>query len=51
MRLYRSIPWILPVIIIAPQILAGDLDIGKFAEAQGAFDQLFLGYVFDCQEI
>ena len=40
-RLYKNIPWILPVVIIAPQILAGDLEIGKFAEAQGAFIKLF----------
>ena len=40
-RLYRSIPWILPAVIIAPKILAGDLEIGKFAEAQGAFNKLF----------
>ena len=40
-RLYRNIPWILPAVIIAPQILAGDLEIGKFAEAQGAFNKLF----------
>ncbi len=40
-RLYKNIPWILPVVIIAPQILAGDLEIGKFAEAQGAFNRLF----------
>ena len=40
-RLFRNIPWILPAVIIAPQILAGDLEIGKFAEAQGAFIKLF----------
>ena len=40
-KLYRNIPWILPALIVGPQILAGDLDIGKFAEAQGAFNKLF----------
>ena len=40
-RLYQNIPWILPVVIIAPQILAGNLEIGKFAEARGAFHRLF----------
>lgn len=40
-RLYENIPWILPAVIIAPQILNGNLEIGKFAEAQGAFNMLF----------
>ncbi|MDJ0899269.1 MAG: ATP-binding cassette domain-containing protein [Xenococcus sp. MO_188.B8] len=46
-QLYKNLPWILPAVIIAPQILAGDLEIGKFAEAQGAFNRLFWAmYVF-----
>ena len=46
-QVYRNLPWILPAVIIAPQILAGDLEIGKFAEAQGAFNRLFWAmYVF-----
>ena len=46
-QLYKNLPWILPAVIIAPQILAGDLEIGKFAEAQGAFNKLFWAmYVF-----
>lgn len=40
-RLYRFIPWILPPIIVAPQILSGQLEVGKFREAQGAFNTLF----------
>lgn len=39
--LYKYIPWILPAIIVAPQIFSGELAIGKFAEAQGAFNSLF----------
>ena len=40
-QLYKNLHWILPAVIIAPQIWAGDLEIGKFAEAQGAFNRLF----------
>ncbi|MGK7898064.1 MAG: ABC transporter ATP-binding protein/permease [Xenococcus sp. (in: cyanobacteria)] len=40
-QLYKNLHWILPAIIIAPQIWSGDLEIGKFAEAQGAFNRLF----------
>ena len=40
-RLYRFTPWILPAVIVAPQILSGELEIGKFIEAQGAFNTLF----------
>ncbi len=40
-ELYKYIPWILPAVIVAPKIFAGDLEIGKFAEAQGAFHMLF----------
>ncbi|MGK7914061.1 MAG: ABC transporter ATP-binding protein/permease [Prochloraceae cyanobacterium] len=40
-RLYRFIPWILPAVIVAPQILSGELEVGKFIEAQGAFNTLF----------
>ena len=40
-KLYQNIPWILPAVIIGPQILAGNIEIGKFAEAQGAFNKLF----------
>ena len=40
-EIYKNLHWILPAVIIAPQIFAGDLEIGKFAEAQGAFNRLF----------
>ncbi|OKH45963.1 ABC transporter ATP-binding protein [Calothrix sp. HK-06] len=40
-RLYQYIPWIIPAVIIAPIIFAGELEVGKLAESQGAFNQLF----------
>ncbi|MBD2449398.1 ABC transporter ATP-binding protein/permease [Nostoc sp. FACHB-152] len=40
-RIYQFIPRLLPAVIIAPQILSGELEIGKFGEAQGAFFTLF----------
>ena len=41
-RIYENIPLILPAVIIAPSILAGDTEIGKVREAQIAFAQFFL---------
>jgi putative ATP-binding cassette transporter len=40
-RIYEFIPRLLPAVVIAPQILSGKLEIGKFGEAQGAFLSLF----------
>uniref|UniRef100_A0A0C1NCL5 ABC transporter ATP-binding protein n=1 Tax=Tolypothrix bouteillei VB521301 TaxID=1479485 RepID=A0A0C1NCL5_9CYAN len=40
-RFYEVIPVILPAIFIAPRVLSGELEIGKIAEAQGAFLALF----------
>ncbi|MBE9226696.1 ABC transporter ATP-binding protein/permease [Phormidium sp. LEGE 05292] len=37
---YYYIPSFLPALIIAPQIFSGELEIGKLAEAQGAFNTL-----------
>jgi vitamin B12/bleomycin/antimicrobial peptide transport system ATP-binding/permease protein len=37
---FGHLPWILPAIIIGNQILAGELEVGKVAEAGGAFSQL-----------
>ncbi|OKH39049.1 ABC transporter ATP-binding protein [[Phormidium ambiguum] IAM M-71] len=37
---YYYIPGFLPALVIAPQILSGQLEIGKLAEAQGAFGTL-----------
>lgn len=38
---YQFIPTILPAIIVAPSILAGDLEVGKLSEASGAFLRVF----------
>lgn len=38
---YEFIPFILPAIVVAPGIFAGDLEVGKVTEAQGAFIQVF----------
>lgn len=40
-KFYEFIPSILPAIIVAPQILSGQIEVGKFGEAQGAFMSLF----------
>jgi vitamin B12/bleomycin/antimicrobial peptide transport system ATP-binding/permease protein len=38
---YEFIPFVLPAIVVAPGIFAGDLEIGKVTEAQGAFIRVF----------
>ena len=38
---YNFFPYILPAIIIAPQVLSGDLEVGKVTEAAGAFAIIF----------
>jgi vitamin B12/bleomycin/antimicrobial peptide transport system ATP-binding/permease protein len=38
---YEFIPFILPAIVVAPGIFAGELEIGKVTEAQGAFVRVF----------
>jgi vitamin B12/bleomycin/antimicrobial peptide transport system ATP-binding/permease protein len=38
---YEFIPFILPAIAVAPSIFAGELEIGKVTEAQGAFIRVF----------
>jgi vitamin B12/bleomycin/antimicrobial peptide transport system ATP-binding/permease protein len=38
---YELIPFILPAIVVAPGIFAGDLEVGKVTEAQGAFIRIF----------
>lgn len=38
---YNFFPYILPAIIIAPQVLSGDLEVGKVTEAAGAFAMIF----------
>ncbi|QIR38613.1 ABC transporter ATP-binding protein/permease [Tolypothrix sp. PCC 7910] len=36
-RVYDIIPPILPALVLAPKVLAGELEVGKIAEAAGAF--------------
>jgi vitamin B12/bleomycin/antimicrobial peptide transport system ATP-binding/permease protein len=38
---YEFIPFILPAIVVAPGIFAGELEVGKVTEAQGAFIRIF----------
>lgn len=38
---YEFIPFVLPAIVVAPGIFAGDLEVGKVTEAQGAFIRVF----------
>ena len=38
---YQFVPTILPAVIVAPNILAGDLEVGKLTEASGAFLRVF----------
>ncbi|WP_396136617.1 ABC transporter ATP-binding protein/permease [Chamaesiphon sp. VAR_48_metabat_403] len=38
---YEFLPFILPAIVVAPSIFAGELEVGKLTEAQGAFIRIF----------
>ena len=38
---YEFIPYILPAIVVAPAVFAGDVEVGKVTEAQGAFVRVF----------
>jgi vitamin B12/bleomycin/antimicrobial peptide transport system ATP-binding/permease protein len=38
---YEFLPFILPAIVVAPSIFAGELEVGKVTEAQGAFIRIF----------
>ena len=38
---YDNIPIILPAVVVAPSILAGEIEVGKVREAQAAFVQFF----------
>jgi putative ATP-binding cassette transporter len=38
---YEFIPFVLPAIVVAPAVFAGDLEVGKVTEAQGAFVRVF----------
>jgi vitamin B12/bleomycin/antimicrobial peptide transport system ATP-binding/permease protein len=38
---YEFIPFILPALVVAPSIFAGEIEVGKVTEAQGAFIRVF----------
>ena len=38
---YEFLPFILPAVVVAPGIFAGELEVGKVSEAQGAFIRIF----------
>ena len=38
---YEFIPFVLPAIVVAPAVFAGDIEVGKVSEAQGAFVRVF----------
>ncbi|MGF1535987.1 MAG: ABC transporter ATP-binding protein/permease [Elainellaceae cyanobacterium] len=40
-NVYEFVPFVIPAIVVAPAIFAGDLEIGKVTEAQGAFIRVF----------
>lgn len=40
-NIYQFSPYIIPALIIGPQILSGDLEVGKLSEATGAFSRIF----------
>jgi vitamin B12/bleomycin/antimicrobial peptide transport system ATP-binding/permease protein len=41
---YEFIPFILPAIVVAPSIFAGEMEVGKVSEAQGAFIRVFFSF-------
>jgi putative ATP-binding cassette transporter len=38
---YEFIPFVLPALVVAPAIFAGEMEVGKVSEAQGAFVRVF----------
>ena len=38
---YEFIPFVLPALVVAPAIFAGEIEVGKVSEAQGAFVRVF----------
>jgi vitamin B12/bleomycin/antimicrobial peptide transport system ATP-binding/permease protein len=38
---YEFIPFVLPALVVAPAIFAGEMEVGKVSEAQGAFMRVF----------
>ncbi len=40
-NVYEFIPFIIPAIVVAPSVFAGEIEVGKVTEAQGAFVRVF----------
>lgn len=40
-NLYQFIPVLIPAVILAPKVLAGDIEVGKISESIGAFMSVF----------
>lgn len=38
---YEFVPFVLPAIVVAPGVFAGEVEVGKVSEAQGAFIRIF----------
>nr|WP_244532987.1 ABC transporter ATP-binding protein/permease [Geitlerinema sp. PCC 9228] len=38
---YEFLPFILPALVVAPSVFAGEMEVGKVSEAQGAFMRVF----------
>ena len=38
---YEFLPFVLPALVVAPAIFAGEMEVGKVSEAQGAFMRVF----------
>lgn len=43
---YKFLPFVLPGIILAPKVLAGEMEVGKVSEAGGAFLTFFIALNF-----
>lgn len=40
-NIYQFLPYIIPALVIGPEILVGDLDVGDLSKASGAFIRIF----------
>ena len=38
---YEFIPFVLPAVVVAPDVFSGEVEVGKVSEAQGAFIRVF----------
>jgi putative ATP-binding cassette transporter len=43
---YQFLTYLLPAVILAPKVLAGDIEVGKVSESMGAFLNVFLALNF-----